>query len=417
MNPFIKQALVVARRDFLAVVATPTFLLFLLAPLMMVLFGLIGGAGAAALSDNDNDERIVIIAPADEQALYTESDKALRQLLSKDNAPLPLTYMLPEVQPGVQATRVMADSKYQTYAVLYGDPARPVIIQRNEKGRSGAYLAQLAGDVHRALKFGAGKADYSSTPDFRIAKDAVSAALTRKVLASTSVILLFMLTLILASQSVGMLAEEKTNKVIEILAAAAPLESVFFGKLIGMLGVAILFIGFWALILGGGLFAGLSQLPDAQMAMLTEVQPAVGWPVFAVLFLTYFVLAFLLLGAIFLGIGAQAATMREIQMLSLPLTMVQFAMFGLASAAAAAPGKTVALIAQIIPFSSPLAMTAHAAHDATLWPHLLAIVWQIGWLALTVWLSVRLFRAGVLKAGGGWWSKRRGRKIALDAAD
>src|SRR3546814_10193851 len=41
------------------------------------------------------------------------------------------------------------------------------------------------------------------------------------------------------------LAEEKGNKVIEILAAAVPLESVFLGKLLGFLGVAVLFIAFW----------------------------------------------------------------------------------------------------------------------------------------------------------------------------
>ena len=36
MTPFIRSMFVVARRDFLAIVATPTFLLFLLAPLFMV---------------------------------------------------------------------------------------------------------------------------------------------------------------------------------------------------------------------------------------------------------------------------------------------------------------------------------------------------------------------------------------------
>ena len=36
MTPFLRNMLVVARRDFLAIVATPTFLLFLLAPLFMI---------------------------------------------------------------------------------------------------------------------------------------------------------------------------------------------------------------------------------------------------------------------------------------------------------------------------------------------------------------------------------------------
>ena len=417
MNQYMHQAMVVARRDFLAIVATPTFLLFLLAPLMMLAFGLIGGLGAAAVADNDeNNSRLVVIAPNNLIPVYKATEQELTKQSSGIKAPAPVTYLLANEQPGIQATRAIQDPKYHTYAVLYGDPARPVILQHTEKSTDGAYLSQLSSAVLLSTKLGSNKADVIAQPDFRVAKDINNSGQSRKLMASLSVILLFMLTLILASQAVGMLAEEKGNKVIEILAAAAPLESVFFGKLMGMLGVALLFISFWVVILGGGLAAAMTQMPDpTMMQTLANVKPMVGWPIFALLFLIYFVLAFLLLGAIFMGIGAQAATRREIQMLSLPLTIVQFAMFGLSSAAAGAPGSTVAQVAEIIPFSSPLAMSAHAVHHAALWPHLLAILWQIGWLALTIWLSVRMFRAGVLKSGNGWYAKLAGRrKIAMD---
>src|SRR3546814_4816396 len=43
---------------------------------------------------------------------------------------------------------------------------------------------------------------------------------------------IFLLTVLLAGQAVGTMAEERANKVIEVLAAAVPLESVFLGKLI-----------------------------------------------------------------------------------------------------------------------------------------------------------------------------------------
>lgn len=419
MNQYMRQALVVARRDFLAIVATPTFLLFLLAPLMMVAFGMIGGLGAAAVADNsENNSRLVVIASQNNVEQFKQAEAELAKTMPGLEAPAPLTYMVEEPQTGVQAVRVMKDHQHDTYAVLYSDPARPVILEQRKESRSGAYLTLLASGVLRANKLGAAQAELVPQPTFRVSQDLGNAGVSRKVMASISVILLFMLTLILASQAVGMLAEEKGNKVIEILAAAAPLESVFFGKLLGMLGVALLFISFWVVIAGGGMMAGFAQMPDANLAqIMTDVTPMVGWPMFAILFLVYFVLAFLLLGAIFLGIGAQAATMREIQMLSLPLTILQFAMFGLSSAAAGAPGSTVALIAEIIPFSSPLAMSAHAVHDAALWPHALAILWQILWLALTIWLSVRMFRAGVLKSGKGWYAKLAGRsKIRMDDA-
>ena len=120
-------------------------------------------------------------------------------------------------------------------------------------------------------------------------------------------------------------------------------------------------------------------------------------------------MAFLLLGAAFLGVGAQAATVREIQMLSLPITIFQVGMFSLSAAAASAPGTGLAGFAQIFPFSSPFAMAARAATDDAVGVHLLALGWQAIWVALTVYLSVRLFRAGVLSSGSGWkfWKRKR----------
>ena len=37
----------------------------------------------------------------------------------------------------------------------------------------------------------------------------------------------------------------------------------------------------------------------------------------------------------------------------------------------------IALVAQIFPFSSPMAMAARAANSASLWPHALAVLWQL----------------------------------------
>src|SRR3546814_11626573 len=107
------------------------------------------------------------------------------------------------------------------------------------------------------------------------------------------------MTLLLAGQTVSSLAEEKGNKVIEILAAAVPLESVFLGKLLGFLGVAVLFIAFWmALAFGGGLIAATQMDPAAiaaagkagKAATALAATPATGWPFFLGIGFIYFVM-------------------------------------------------------------------------------------------------------------------------------
>jgi ABC-2 type transport system permease protein len=126
----------------------------------------------------------------------------------------------------------------------------------------------------------------------------------------------------------------------------------------------------------------------------------VGWPVFIILVLIYYMSNYMILGALFLGIGGQASNIRDIQTLSMPVTLLQVFVFLLASAAISG-GTAVVWAAYVLPFSSPLSMVAHAAQHEELWPHLVAFVWQLIWIVLIIRLSSRLFRLTVLKSSSG----------------
>src|SRR4030095_16305244 len=58
--------------------------------------------------------------------------------------------------------------------------------------------------------------------------------------------LLFLLTLLLAGMLLSQLSEEKSNKVIEVLAAAVPVDAIFLGKLFAMLATSLTGIAVWA---------------------------------------------------------------------------------------------------------------------------------------------------------------------------
>lgn len=392
---FIRQTLVVARRDFVAIVFTPTFLIFLLAPLLMLGFGAIGGAGAARLAEGSVDRtRIVAIADGEMAARIVAADRDTRAMFRVDERPPILEVRAPDADPLRQARALFDVTDIEVSAVLAGPLTAPQILHAPRAERTGAYLGQLA--ERAALSERAGVADRLATPTVVEVRRAGTSSSSRQAAGFFAVFAIFLVTLLLASQAVGMLAEERGNKVIEVLAAAVPLEAVFLGKLVGLFGVALLFIGFWG-ALGT---QGVMLLPP-ELGLASAIQPAIGLPMFALLFVIYFVLAFLILSAIFLGVGAQASTMREIQMLSLPITMLQLGMFALSAAAAGNPDGTVARVAEIFPLSSPFAMAARAANDPAIWPHLIAIPYQLFWVTAVVWLAARLFRIGVLKSGGG----------------
>jgi len=98
---------------------------------------------------------------------------------------------------------------------------------------------------------------------------------------------------------------------------------------------------------------------------------------------------------------------REVQTLSMPVTMRQLMVFFIAAANVTRTGSPEELGAVIFPLSSPFAMLARAAVDDTLSTHAAAIAWQ----ALAVVLLVKggsvLFRKRVMKSGGAGHDKKR----------
>jgi ABC-2 type transport system permease protein len=409
MSRFVKglrQALTIARRDLKAMVMTPTFLLFLLSPLLMIGFAAVGSISASsAMQGGEARQRLVAIVAPEHAASVKAAARELRKLSPRPRPPLAIETPRGDIETQARALFARED----TEAVLYGPLADPHVLRAQGPGDDANFLATVARQAWRAEK--AGVAIPDTAPDIEIVARTGTSSSARGQSAFFAALGIFFLTLMLSGQAVGAMAEERSNKVIEVLAAAVPLESVFFGKLLGTFGSALLFITFW-----GVLFANLPKLlPPEYAGALGSFAPAVG-PVFAPLFVLYFVMAYLLQSAIYLGLGSQMASQREIQMLSLPITIFQFAMFGLASFAAGQPGSWLAITAEIFPFSSPLAMAAHAANAPELWPHALALIWQALWVAITVTVAARLFRRGVLKSGSPKRSKRQHERHAIDTA-
>jgi ABC-2 type transport system permease protein len=242
----------------------------------------------------------------------------------------------------------------------------------------------------------------TGTPDI-VAETANNDKQLRTVTAQGGQILVFFLTMLLAGMVLSNLVEEKANKIIEILAASIPMESVFLGKLFAMLGMALLGILVWTSVGFIGLqFVG-GNLPSFPT-------PAVGWPLFIGLCFTYFIMAYLMLGALFLGIGAMAATVREVQTISMPVTMAQLINFFFASYALTKTGEPIEQFAAIFPFSSPFAMIGRAALEPTLWHHAVAITGQILFAILLLRIGVYLFKKNVMKSGNAGRVKDEGKR-------
>lgn len=399
----IRHTLTIARRDFTATVFTPAFLIFLLIPIVMFGMGPLIGIGANDMVRNGVlKQRLVVIAVAGEAPTITAVDQYMRELVpGGNNGPPKLRVDAPQGDVAAQAHALFQAKDVEPEAVLYGPLERPTILYATGDRGSALYLQHIAEQVLRAERSG-GLASLSKAKVSEIVRKKAN-TVGRNQSAFFATLVLFVLNMMLSGQAVGTMAEERGNKVIEILAAAVPLESVFLGKLIAMFGSAMLFLAFWATILGN-----IAQLmPPAMAAGLANLAPAAGLA-FPWLFVAYFTMSYMLLGAVFLTVGAQAATPREIQMFSLPITIFMVVMFSFSLAAAGRPGSWQQIASEVFPFSSPFAMVARAASRPELWPHLLALGWQLLWVAITITVGARWFRRGVLQSGSPKLRRKRG---------
>ena len=401
MPETIRAAYVIARRDFTATVFSKTFLLFLLGPLFPILMAVMFGGIGEQIDANRTPPDVAVIAPlTDYQALVAARDRL--SPLAGDRPFVSLSHAPPTGDLERQRVALLNDDKVERIGVIDGGLARPHFT--GAVAADGRTVREMTMFVDEARRMRASAPQPAGAPMGVTLTDSSSGslALARKLVAHGGQAILFILTILLAGMLLSQLIEEKSNKVIEILAAAVPIDAIFLGKLFAMLAMSLIGILVWTsagaaaiAIWAGG---GLSALPP----------PAVGWPAFLALILVYFAMSYLLIGGVFLGIGAQATTVREVQTLSMPVTMAQVVIFGIASVGVGNPDSTEAIAAAIFPLSSPFAMIARAAEQDALWPHFAALAWQALWVALILKLASALFRRSVLKSGPAWrWPWQR----------
>lgn len=397
MKEVIHAAWVIARRDYVASVFSKTFLLFLLGPLLPILAAMMFGAVGADADRTAAHPTVAVVTDAADGAALQAARKRLASRLGDDA--LPFLRMAPPDRDGdAQDRGLLGDQSHGVVAIVRGGLHAPRLI--GPPGAIGNVRGKLAliWDEARATR---AIADAGARPPRPVAfetrtveKAAGDDSARRALTARLGQLILMMLTMILAGMLLSNLIEEKSNKVIEVLVAAVPVDAVFLGKLMAMLAMSLTGIAVW----GGAAALTMRGLFPATAAALPP--PAVGWGMFIALGVVYFIACYLLLGALFLGIGAQAGSVREVQTLSMPVTMGQLGVVALASSVVAAPDSGLAMAATIFPWSSPFAMIAHAAQSPAIMPHLLAIGWQILWVGIIIRLAARRFRVSVLKSGG-----------------
>ncbi len=181
-------------------------------------------------------------------------------------------------------------------------------------------------------------------------------------------------------------AEEKENRVIEILVSSATMDQLLAGKVLGLCGAGLTQLLVWTC---------LGVAPLAYTLPFLDLR----WSQAAVA-LVFFLLGFLLFGTLMAGCGALGNNYKESQQLSVVWTLSAVSPLFVLTILLQQPNGTLARVFSYIPLTAPVTMMLRiSATRVPLWDVALSAVILAGSLFFFVRLGGKLFRLGVLMYG------------------
>ncbi|MEO0057036.1 MAG: hypothetical protein RIT17_473, partial [Pseudomonadota bacterium] len=281
----LEAALVIARRDFVAVLFSRAFLFFLLGPLFPVIVGGLAGAiGGEVQREAVSVEIGLAMNDADNAAMLGAGQRLAPQLTGA----LPNLRAVPEAagDPAFDARGFLEARRGNYAAIVTGTLAQPQLV--GTEGQLRRWEGPVGLIAGHALE--AEPTVFPAVASEVVTTSAAAERTSRIQTAQLAQMLLFLLTMLLAGMVLSNLVEEKANKIIEILAAAIPMDAVFMGKLFAMLAISVVGITVW-----GATGAALLKLGGRSLSEFAN--PGVGWPLFFLLGASYFGMGYLLLGS------------------------------------------------------------------------------------------------------------------------
>ncbi|HTY62945.1 MAG TPA: ABC transporter permease [Acidobacteriota bacterium] len=183
------------------------------------------------------------------------------------------------------------------------------------------------------------------------------------------------------------MVEEKSSRVVEVLlSAVSPLE-LMAGKLLGQMAASLLGMCLY-------LAMGISLLSVFALLGLLNVS-------LVFYLILFFVITYLVMGSLMMAVGAAVNDMKEAQGLLAPLTILFIIPWILWMPISADPGSTLSVTMSFLPPVNTFAMLLRMASSVPppLWQVWLSTAIGVGSVFCALWVAAKVFRIGLLMYG------------------
>jgi ABC-2 type transport system permease protein len=216
------------------------------------------------------------------------------------------------------------------------------------------------------------------------------------------VILTFMAILTYGNWVAQSVAEEKSNRVMELLITAATPRQLLAGKVLGTGGAGM---AQYVVVLATAAIAFLAVDPVRELIGMGAAGDGLDLPSIApgavLLFTLFFLGGFLLYSTLYAAAGSMVSRIEDVQQASGPLLLLAMAGYFAAITAINVPDAEWVALASLVPFFSPYLMpirlllgTPPGAGEVALALLLLGMA-----LVISIWIAARIYSAGVLLYG------------------
>ena len=236
-------------------------------------------------------------------------------------------------------------------------------------------------------------------------------------------ILIYFFIMMFGGQVMQGVAEEKSNRIIEVIVSSVKPFQLMMGKIIGVSLVALTQFMMW-ILLTGAIYLGFSAAvgissPEAigagtvmtqeinssnimnieSVQSIVNIVKSIDFGAIIIGFMIFFILGYLLYATLFAAIGSIVEDNTDSQQFTLPVTVpLLIAMFS-AIYVVNNPDGSLALWMSMIPFTSPVVMMVRIPFGVPIWQVIISAVLLLGTFVAMTWVAAKIYRTGILMYG------------------
>ncbi len=233
----------------------------------------------------------------------------------------------------------------------------------------------------------------------RVTKTGESEESDEGLLVQISVVMVLYITLMVYGvMTMRSVLEEKTTRIVEILASSVKATHLLTGKILGVAAVGLTQYLIWTLTAA---FVSTYGRTVSSVLAPGASPPAFHLPLPLLIYpLIFFLAGYFLYASFYAALGAMVSSDEDLQQVQLPFTLMLVVSFILYPIILRDPNSPLSVALTLIPFFAPILMVFRiTVQTPPLWQIVLSLAICVATTVAVIRLSARIYRVGILMYG------------------